>query len=199
MRNQVISKRPFVSAGVFAACAAAVLAAGGCGTQGKLANIPNQAEFQRQVVESKTPVLVDFYKDNCPTCVVQEAALESIYDEFNGKVTMVKFKIREATMAGAAPEIMDRYKLFWVPTMILFVNGQEKQRWVFNHGEQEIREVLNKVVAGAPLPQNTTPQSTATPGTGTAAAGAAGASDGEMEMKCIPGKGCRLERKAPAN
>lgn len=178
------------------------MAAGGCQTQGKLADIPNQAEFDRQVVQSQRPVLVDFYKDHCPTCVIQEATLENICDEYQGKVTFVRFKIREATMASSAPEVMDKYNLFWVPTMILFVNGQEKQRWVFNHGEQELRDVLDKVVAGAPLPvqQPQTPQqpqTTATPGGTTAAAtGANGtAAEGEGVMKCIPGKGCFIERK----
>jgi thioredoxin-like negative regulator of GroEL len=142
-----------------AALVAAGLAVGGCGVQGKFTDLKTPEDFDREVVRAKKPVIVDFYKDNCPTCVVQEAETEKIIDDYRDQVVFVKFKIRDPAMGSASPEIMDRYKLFWVPTTSLFVNGQEVQRWELNHSEWEFREALNKILT----PQ--APGTTGQPGT----------------------------------
>ena len=141
MRNGILA----VLAGVL------VLAAGGC-AQPKgnvLGVIANEADFDAKVIGSKTPVLVDFYKEKCPPCVTQEVVLENIQEEFRGRVTIMKFKVREASMARCEPKIMDRYKLFWAPTMILFVDGKEALRCGIRN-EGELREILNKALNAAP-------------------------------------------------
>jgi len=127
-------------------CATLALLTGGC-SQGTIENIPTEAEFDRRVVDTAGPVLVDFYKDSCPTCVIQEGVLENLAKDYGDQVKFVRFKIREVTMAGAAPEIMKRYDLFWVPTVILFVDGQEKERWTLNHPAEAFRPALDKVTA----------------------------------------------------
>ena len=139
--NGFAAGRLFVAIG-----AAMVLSAGGCATITPVRTIPDVADFQGTVLQADRPVLVEFYKDNCPTCVIQEAVLQDLMPVYAGKVDFVRFKIREATMAGASPEIMERYKLFWVPTVVLFANGQEKQRWVFNHPATDFYVALNEAV-----------------------------------------------------
>lgn len=121
----------------------------GC-AEGNIKAVTETADFHKQIAQSDRPVLVDFYKNNCPTCVIQEAELDQLQQEYGGRVTFIKFKIREATMQSASPEIMDEYNLFWVPTVILFVKGQEKQRWVFNHSAAEFRGPLDLALAKMP-------------------------------------------------
>ncbi len=160
------------------------LLAGGCLPQGKMPDLHTTEEFDQQVVRSDRPVLVDFYKDNCPTCVEQERVLEELIDEYAGRVKFVRFKIREATMQESAPEIMDRYKLFWVPTVILFVDGKEQKRWVFNHMAFEFRGVLDDVLSGRPVKPSAENNGNFT--------------FDENALKndnmCVEGKGCRIER-----
>ena len=169
---------------ILAAALTALGLAGGCraGIEGKITNIPTVEEFDRTVNQPNRPVMVDFYKDSCPTCDIQEAELEKIVDDYRDRVTFVRFKIREATMNSPVPEIMERYNLFWVPTTILLVNGKEVQRWVFNHGQGEFREALNKF-----LTTGSTGVATAT-GTPPAATGTSAAGT----PICIPGQGCQL-------
>lgn len=172
-----------------ARCAATLLLAGlavmvgGCSAGQSLTHLETQAEFDKTVMNSDKPVLMDFYKNGCPTCVVQEAVLDDLAKEYQGKVVFTKFKIREAYFVSSAPEIMDRYKLYWVPTVILFVNGKEKQRWTFNHSADEIRPALDEAT-NKPMAQRAvlTPAQVAALKAPLPAPG-----DG-----CVEGKGCPI-------
>ena len=172
-------------------CALAAGCQDGQGPQGKLALTPLQdvTEFNREVVQSKQPVLVDFYKDSCPTCVWQdEEVLQGLAFEYQGHVKFVRFKIREATMASNCPEFMDQHKLFWVPTAILFVNGKEQQRWELNHGAWEFRDALN-AAGGRPLFSGSTVAQKGGKPPGTPVVDVNG---------CIEGVGCPIDRPPPA-
>lgn len=172
--------------------AAAAMAAmlGGC-AKGTMTDIVTVQEFDQKVVNAGRPVLVDFYKDNCPTCVIQEADLEPLLDEYRGRVDFYRYKIREATMASSSPEIMDRYGLFWVPTVILFVNGQEVERWVFNHPTSEFRRALDKVLSQGtqPVPTGAVDRSTWPPPASLSVLTAMGTED-----QCLEGMGCPVQR-----
>jgi|GEM_PF-1083872 len=172
-------------AGGVLACLLSPLLAAGC-TQGKLAELHTAADFDRYVVRSGRPVLVDFYKESCPTCVVQEAELEQLCDQYAGKVTFAKFKIRDPNMADSCPQIMARYKLFWVPTTILFVGGREKARWTLNHLAAEFRPALDAAAGRRPMYQPLPWQSFLEPGAKVANYPA------PAPGQCVEGKGCRI-------
>lgn len=161
--SSATSRRAAFACVCLLACAALVMGGVGCSDSGadfmnlgggysggSFQDIPDAATFHRVVRQSDRPVLVDFYKDSCPTCVIQEGELDQLAPEYAGRVRFVKFKIREATMQSANPEIMDEYNLFWVPTVVLFVNGHEKQRWVLNHLAMEFRGPLDQALVKAP-------------------------------------------------
>jgi len=178
------------AAGVAAAlCAALAALAGGCGG-GTLVSIEDAADFQRRVIESDRPVLVEFYKTACPTCVWQEDWLAELAPEYAGDVLFAKFLIKDLSWSSTAPTIQERYDLFWVPTMILFVNGEEKHRWELNYFvTSEFRAVLDEAagVATAAAEPPPTPWTDATqPVTqwpdGTPA-------------KCEEGLGCPIDRE----
>jgi len=115
-----------------------------------LPDLQDVGEFNQAVLQAKGPVLVDFYKDSCPTCVLQDAVLEELNGEYAGRVRFYKFKVREATMISTCPEFMDQQRLFWVPTTVLYVNGQEQQRWTLNHAAWEFRPSLNTACGQGP-------------------------------------------------
>ena len=119
--------------------------AGGCATE-TLPLINNEAEFQKLVLESKRPVIVEFSKDQCPTCVVCESELVKVSKEYLGRVTFYKFMLLDRFFQPYSPLIRDTYNLPWVPTAILFVNGQEKQRWVMDYMAGDYRKALTELV-----------------------------------------------------
>jgi thioredoxin 1 len=81
----------------------------------------NQATFDRQVLRSDVPVLVDFYATWCGPCKRLAPALEELAAE-NPKAAIVKVDI------DASPELAARYGVQSVPTLLVFRNGRVAAR-----------------------------------------------------------------------
>ncbi|WP_338426561.1 thioredoxin TrxA [Sphingopyxis kveilinensis] len=76
------------------------------------------ASFQADVLDSDTPVLVDFWAEWCTPCKMIGPALEEISDELAGKVVIAKLNIDDH------PDAPGKYGVRGIPTMILFKNGE---------------------------------------------------------------------------
>jgi thioredoxin 1 len=77
--------------------------------------------FQAEVIESDTPVLVDFWAPWCGPCRVVAPVLEEIANE-RDDVRVVKLNTDDNQQTAA------NYGILAIPTMILFRNGQEAKR-----------------------------------------------------------------------
>ena len=76
------------------------------------------ASFQTDVIDSSTPVLVDFWADWCGPCKMIAPALEEISDELSGQVTIAKMDIMEN------PDVPGRIGVQSIPYLVLFKDGQ---------------------------------------------------------------------------
>lgn len=81
----------------------------------------NEANFDRDVLKSDKPVLVDFWAEWCQPCRKVAPLLEEIATEMGDKVEIVKLNIDEN------PEIARRYRIMSVPTLTVFKNGEPVQ------------------------------------------------------------------------
>jgi thioredoxin 1 len=95
----------------------------------------SDAEFNEKVLNSDTPVLVDFYADWCGPCKMIGPYLDELADEFVGKVKIVKLNVDQN---GEAPA---RYGVRGIPTMILFKNGQQHEV-IVGADPGKVREVV---------------------------------------------------------
>jgi thioredoxin 1 len=77
--------------------------------------------FQAQVIESETPVLVDFWAPWCGPCRLVAPALEEIAGE-RDDLRIVKLNVDDNQQTAA------QYQVLAIPTMILFRNGAEAKR-----------------------------------------------------------------------
>jgi thioredoxin 1 len=77
--------------------------------------------FQAEVLEAGTPVLVDFWAPWCGPCRVVAPALEEIAGE-RDDLRIVKLNVDDNQLTAA------QYQVLAIPTMILFRNGQEAKR-----------------------------------------------------------------------
>jgi thioredoxin 1 len=79
------------------------------------------ANFQAEVIESETPVLVDFWAPWCGPCRVVAPVLEEIAGE-RDDVRIVKLNVDDNQQTAAT------YGIMAIPTMLLFRNGQPAHR-----------------------------------------------------------------------
>ena len=87
----------------------------------------NEAEFQTQVLDASqaNPILVDFWADWCPPCIVLSPVLERVVNGYGGKIRLAKVEVDE----GENMRLAGRYGLRGFPTVILLMNGEEKGRF----------------------------------------------------------------------
>ena len=78
----------------------------------------SDASFQNDVLNSKKPVVVDFWAEWCGPCRMIGPALEELSNELGEKVTVVKINIDEN------PGTPQKYGVRGVPTLMIFDHGQ---------------------------------------------------------------------------
>jgi thioredoxin 1 len=78
----------------------------------------SDATFETDVLQSGTPVLVDFWAEWCGPCRAIAPVLEEIGQEYAGRVTITKLNIDEN------PATMESCGVRGIPTMILFKDGK---------------------------------------------------------------------------
>lgn len=103
-----------------------------------MANIPevDETTFQNEVLSASEPVLVDFSAVWCGPCKMLDPIVEQLAQEWAGKLKVVKLDI------DLSPEIAMHYQVMGVPTLMLFVNGESRERIV---GFQPKDRILHKL------------------------------------------------------
>jgi thioredoxin 1 len=86
-------------------------------------NLPDVTDdsFQAEVLESETPVLVDFWAPWCGPCRIIAPSLEELNDEVDN-LRVVKLNVDENQQTAAQYEVMS------IPTLIIFKNGQPAKK-----------------------------------------------------------------------
>jgi thioredoxin 1 len=78
----------------------------------------NDDNFEAEVINSDTPVLVDFWAEWCGPCKALAPVLDELSSEMGDKIKVVKVNIEEA------PETPTKFGIRGVPTLILFKGGE---------------------------------------------------------------------------
>jgi thioredoxin 2 len=99
-----------------------------------------QEDFQRTVLGATTPVLVDFYADWCAPCKMVAPLMDEIALQRMGRMLVVKVD------TDRAPDIAMRYEIRSIPTLILFQNGEERERSIGFEPER-VRQLVEHAVS----------------------------------------------------
>ncbi len=97
-------------------------------------------DFQSKVLESPTPVLVDFWAPWCMPCKMATPILEELADTYKGKIEIVKLNVDENSVSPA------NYGVVSIPTTILFQEGKEIDRQIGFAGKAVFEELIKKVI-----------------------------------------------------
>lgn len=88
--------------------------------------------FEKEVLKSEKPVLVDFYADWCGPCNAIAPVIEELAKELEGKVKVGKINVDEN------PDIAVEYNVMSIPTLIVFKNEKEEKRLVGLRNKEEL-------------------------------------------------------------
>ena len=99
--------------------------------------------FDNEVINSKLPVLVDFWAPWCGPCRLVGPVLEKLSSEYTHKLKMAKMNVDDSQ------EIAAKFDVRGIPCMIIFSKGQELDRIIGAFPEETIRKKIDIVLAKA--------------------------------------------------
>ena len=96
----------------------------------------NSENFEKEVLNSEKPVLVDFFADWCGPCKMMAPIVEELATELDGKVKVGKINVDENS------DIAVEYNVMSIPTLIVFKNEKEEKRLVGVRDKEELLRLL---------------------------------------------------------
>jgi thioredoxin len=101
----------------------------------------NEGNFAQIVLQSKTPVLVDFWAEWCGPCRTLAPIVEAVAEQYEGAASLVKLNVDDN------PSVVQRYRVQAIPTLILFQDGEEKDRIIGAVSKETIARAIEARVA----------------------------------------------------
>ena len=98
------------------------------------------ANFKQEVLESKIPVLVDFWAEWCAPCLMVAPAVEEIAKEYQGKLKVCKLNVDEASKTASMYGIMS------IPTLAIFKNGEVVDKIIGVVPKSELESVIKPYI-----------------------------------------------------
>ncbi|MGO8670191.1 MAG: thioredoxin [Capsulimonadaceae bacterium] len=99
------------------------------------------ADFDKEVLESDVPVLVDFWAVWCAPCRLIAPYVDAVAEELGGKAKVYKLNVDENG------EIAARYNVMSIPTLIIFKGGQKVDQLVGGQNtKQTIGDALRRQI-----------------------------------------------------
>jgi thioredoxin 1 len=98
------------------------------------------AEFQREVLESKQPVLVDFTATWCPPCRMLAPVLDTLASDFKGRMKFAKLNVDDHQRTA------QEYGIRSTPTLLVFKEGRVVKQIVGAVPRAKLEEALRPLV-----------------------------------------------------
>jgi len=96
--------------------------------------------FDKDVLQSPQPVLVDFWAPWCGPCRMLTPVVEELAKEYTGKIRVGKINTDEH------PNAASRFKISAIPTLLFFKDGKAVEQLVGVHSKAEIKKTLDSMI-----------------------------------------------------
>jgi len=101
------------------------------------------AAFQKEVLESSKPVLVDFWAPWCGPCRMLAPVIKEIAQEYQGRVVVAKLD------TDAHPNAAANFRISAIPSLLFFKGGKVVEQLVGVHSKAEIKKILESLLTPA--------------------------------------------------
>ena len=95
------------------------------------------ANFDEEVIQSDVPVLVDFWAEWCSPCKALTPTIDELANEYVGKVKVGKVD------TDANRDVSVRYQVSAIPTVVVFHEGEIKEKFVGLRGKKDFKLALD--------------------------------------------------------
>jgi thioredoxin 1 len=103
----------------------------------------SDSSFEKDVLQSDKPVLVDFWAAWCAPCRMLAPTVDAVAEKYASNARVVKLNVDDN------PGTSQRYGIKGIPTLILFKGGKEEERVVGATSKEAISRMIDKHVSGA--------------------------------------------------
>ena len=98
----------------------------------------SDSSFEHEVLQSETPVLVDFWAAWCAPCRMLAPTVEAIAEQYAESAAVVKLNVDDS------PSTAEAYGIKGIPTLILFSGGKEVERVIGATSKESISRMIEK-------------------------------------------------------
>lgn len=99
------------------------------------------ADFQKEVLESSQPVIVDFWAPWCQPCKIVSPIIEELAKEYEGKVKVGKLNVDEN------PQNASKYGIMSIPSILFFKGGQPVKTMVGAQSKENYRKGIEEILS----------------------------------------------------
>lgn len=101
----------------------------------------SDSTFAAEVLQAKTPVLVDFFAAWCGPCQMLGPIIDKLAEEYKDQpVKIVKVNVDEA------PQTAGQYQVMSIPTLIVFKDGKNVQTLMGLQAEEDLKKLLDQLI-----------------------------------------------------
>ena len=100
----------------------------------------DEGNFDEIVLQSKIPVMVDFWATWCGPCRMVAPIVEELAEEYDGKISVGKLDVDQN------PRVASRYGIMSIPSLIIFKDGKPFSNIVGFRPKEQLKQSLSDVL-----------------------------------------------------